>query len=752
MNLGRTATGSDRSFAGSVSWRSWLARDLTPTELAIALARAAILALAAGLLTAPLTVGIGVAAASIGMLAGMLAAELFRRTPLRLSALSIASVALAGLGALLSRIPVRFDLPGSLLGPVLAYQLGEALLWFSLFAPGAFVLRLAAIRRPLLALLEVLLACAAFAASFAAHRDGMVHRPLAIGDWAWSRGIDPAMILLLLGGGAALLLAGLLISERRRSRLLLHFSTLVLIAIGLFAFVRVGGLPVPDTSGLGLTGDPKEQARDDQQQERQTRRRRDEGQEGDGSQTTPPHDMEFQDDYESDGNQAPVAVVLLHDDYSPPSGVYYFRQSAQSQFNGYKLVQTTRDDVDADIIDQFPTQPTVLDALPPPLSPRNTLRMTVGLIVDHVQPFAHDAPIAIRPVPNPNPLRFQRAYEVTSQVQTKPYQELLGRAPGTPEWTEDQWRYYTEVPKDPRYRELATEIIRELPEAVRGDPLAQALSVKFNLEERGTYSLKSKHASARDPAASFLFGNLTGYCVHFAHAATYLFRSLGIPARIGVGYAVPESHRAEGSSIMIRGANAHAWPEIYIRGEGWTVIDLVPENSLDPPLSEPEPSLQSMLGEMMRRQPGETDDFLESERWLPTWAEILWVLACVGALLTTLAATVKFYRRVVPRYRSGIALYRLSYRAAMDQLADVGLRRQSGESRESFATRLQSLTPSFGLVTQQHLAWALGSRRLKEPERLQQFRVQLRRELEQGVPRWRRTLGLLNPFSWLGVR
>ena len=38
--------------------------------------------------------------------------------------------------------------------------------------------------------------------------------------------------------------------------------------------------------------------------------------------------------------------------------------------------------------------------------------------------------------------------------------------------------------------------------------------------------------------AAFLFGNFTGYCVHSAHASVYLWRSLGLPARIGTGYLV----------------------------------------------------------------------------------------------------------------------------------------------------------------------------------------------------------------------
>ena len=48
--------------------------------------------------------------------------------------------------------------------------------------------------------------------------------------------------------------------------------------------------------------------------------------------------LEFRDNYDSEGRQVPLAVVLLHDDYSPPSGIYYFRQAAFSQYNGQRLV------------------------------------------------------------------------------------------------------------------------------------------------------------------------------------------------------------------------------------------------------------------------------------------------------------------------------------------------------------------------------------------------------------------------------
>jgi hypothetical protein len=98
------------------------------------------------------------------------------------------------------------------------------------------------------------------------------------------------------------------------------------------------------------------------------------------------------------------------------------------------------------------------------------------------------------------------------------------------------------------------------------------------------------------------------------------------------------------------------------------------------------------------------------------------------------------------------ALYRVGYRAAADRLAEVGFRRHHGESREHFAARVRRVVPSFEAVTEQHLRWALGSRRLGGPESLRALARTLGTELGRGVPIWRRALGWLNPFSWVRVR
>ena len=703
--------------------------------------RSLVLGAAAIILCWPLTVGAGVAAAVCGAVAGALAADRLSKVeeprPRLASVLLLALAALVA-GVWVARLLVGSSLLAGTLGPLLALRSSEAMLWLSLVAPSVFALRYLTTRRPLWAVAEILAVALAVATGLAAHRGGMVHRPLAVGDWAWSQGIDPVLVFLTAGGVATLLLAALILSEERRRRIPLHLSALVLVALALFAIVRVGGLPKPQGAGdLGLTGEPEDG------EER-------EGGEG-GGKSDQMGDVEFKDEYRDSGNQAPVAVVLLHDDYSPPSGVYYFRQSVFSQWNGRRLVQALSGDVDRDIVKRFPFQPVEVAGAPPTSNRRMALDTSMGLVVDHVRPFALDSPAAIRPIQNPNPLHFQRAFGVRSHVQTLPYDDLLGQRAGDPDWSAETWSHYVETPNDPRYAELAARLAARLRAEYQGDPLAQAMAVKTFLDEKGIYSRKSKHAGAADPAASFLFGDLTGYCVHFAHAAAYLYRSLDLPARVAAGYAVEEASRAGGSTIMIRSGDAHAWPEIYLEDVGWVVVDLAPQTTLDEPMQAPDRALQRMLGEMMRQEGDE--EWLEDQlkNRIDFAALGLWLLRILVALLA-LAYAVKVYRALAPRFVRSGELYRVAYRAALDRLAGAGLRRRYGESRERFADRGAVLAPSFVPLTEEHLKTALGSRRLAGDDALRRGLDAVGRELRQRLPAWRRLLATINPVSWLLAR
>jgi hypothetical protein len=76
-----------------------------------------------------------------------------------------------------------------------------------------------------------------------------------------------------------------------------------------------------------------------------------------------------------------------------------------------------------------------------------------------------------------------------------------------------------------------------------------------------------------DLVDTFLFGegSKTGYCQYYASAMALMARSLGLPARVAVGFAPGE---AAGDGLwLVREANAHAWAEIYFPGHGWQIFE-----------------------------------------------------------------------------------------------------------------------------------------------------------------------------------
>lgn len=76
-----------------------------------------------------------------------------------------------------------------------------------------------------------------------------------------------------------------------------------------------------------------------------------------------------------------------------------------------------------------------------------------------------------------------------------------------------------------------------------------------------------------DFAMWFLEESDTGYCVHFASAATVLLRAAGIPARYVTGYMFEAQ---PGKRVTVRSNAAHAWVEYFDTYSGWTVLDATP--------------------------------------------------------------------------------------------------------------------------------------------------------------------------------
>ena len=79
--------------------------------------------------------------------------------------------------------------------------------------------------------------------------------------------------------------------------------------------------------------------------------------------------------------------------------------------------------------------------------------------------------------------------------------------------------------------------------------------------------------SAEDFLDYFVLKSKKGFCVHFATAFVLLARAEGIPARYVQGFLTNTGGR---TSVTVKNADAHAWPEVYLEGAGWIPYEPTP--------------------------------------------------------------------------------------------------------------------------------------------------------------------------------
>lgn len=101
---------------------------------------------------------------------------------------------------------------------------------------------------------------------------------------------------------------------------------------------------------------------------------------------------------------------------------------------------------------------------------------------------------------------------------------------------------------------------------------ALALQRWFTAEGGFTYSTQIEGGSDEDALAAFLEERV-GYCEQFAATMALMARAVGIPARVVVGFT---QGTREGDQWVVRGTDAHAWPELWMGTAGWVRFEPTP--------------------------------------------------------------------------------------------------------------------------------------------------------------------------------
>jgi len=114
-----------------------------------------------------------------------------------------------------------------------------------------------------------------------------------------------------------------------------------------------------------------------------------------------------------------------------------------------------------------------------------------------------------------------------------------------------------------------------------------AASMESYLRRNFTYTLDLTSAASlikdKDPMVAFLYDLKRGHCEYFAGAMTLMCQSLGIPARVVIGFR-SDDFNPIGHFYIVKQSHAHAWVEVYTN-QGWLTFD--PTASQDAIISQP---------------------------------------------------------------------------------------------------------------------------------------------------------------------
>ena len=180
-------------------------------------------------------------------------------------------------------------------------------------------------------------------------------------------------------------------------------------------------------------------------------------------------------------------------------------------------------------------------------------------------------------------------FQVEAALADPSIQTLQAAGEEYPEWITER---YLQLPEDfsPRIRALAEEITANL-----DTPYDKTAAITAYLRREIEYvnPIPESPPQDADLLEWVLFDLKKGFCNYYASAEVVMLRSVGIPARMAVGFA-EGVYDSESRTHSIRSLDTHAWPEVYFPGIGWVEFEptgnqdplIRPDRPEDEPLSE----------------------------------------------------------------------------------------------------------------------------------------------------------------------
>lgn len=198
-----------------------------------------------------------------------------------------------------------------------------------------------------------------------------------------------------------------------------------------------------------------------------------------------------------------------------------------------------------------------------------------------------EAPVELAMVVARDPLDRGESYVMVSAVPNVTIEQLQAAGTDYPDFIRER---YLQLPDTvpARVFELAESLAAGL-----DNPYDIARQIELYLR---TYTYNDQIPGPRagqDAVDYFLFEEKQGYCNYYASAMAVMLRHLGIPARLGTGYATGELIPQTGA-YRLRERDAHTWVEVYFPGYGWIEFEpTASEPLLTRPSGEPEGAVRA---------------------------------------------------------------------------------------------------------------------------------------------------------------
>lgn len=149
------------------------------------------------------------------------------------------------------------------------------------------------------------------------------------------------------------------------------------------------------------------------------------------------------------------------------------------------------------------------------------------------------------------------------------------------------WADGQDAQLDPIYIEIPTAVdfnrISALAQQITADSASrydQAVALQEFLRDDKVFAYDTTVQPTGTDSVSVFLDDKRGYCVQFASTMVMLARSLDIPARLAIGF-LPGTTDSQGA-FVVRGGDAHAWPELYFESIGWVRFEPTPSVQTGP--------------------------------------------------------------------------------------------------------------------------------------------------------------------------